>query len=207
MRQSLAVLGLALAAASASAGPAIGDKLEPFTLKDAVSGKELDLKSAAGGKATVLMFIATKCPVSNAYNERMVALARDYSGKGVSFVGINSNFNEQEEIATHAKDNGFPFPVLQDAGNAKADEFGAMVTPEIFVYDTGWKLRYHGRIDDSRDEAKVGTRDLRSTLDALLAGKEVPVVETKAFGCTIKRQRKAESTAGKADAKTISAVQ
>src|SRR5262245_12246929 len=143
MRHVVAVVGLALAASTAAAGVSIGDKLQPFALKDAASGKEVDLKSVAGPKATVLMFISTQCPVSNAYNERMAAVAKDYSGKGVAFVGINSNRQESvDEIAKHTKDNSFGFPVLKDVDNLKADEFGAAVTPEVYVYDAEWKLKY-----------------------------------------------------------------
>jgi thiol-disulfide isomerase/thioredoxin len=201
-RHLAATLGLALIASTATAGVSIGEKLEPFALKDAVSGKDVDLKSVAGKKATVLMFIATQCPVSNAYNDRMAAVAKDYTGKGVAFVGINSNRQEAvEEIADHAKKNAFSFPVLKDAENAKADQFGAAVTPEIYVYDANWKLQYHGRIDDNQAGTNIKNNDLRAALDALVDGKPVPVAETKAFGCTIKRVKKAEtSMSGKADA-------
>jgi hypothetical protein len=118
----------------------------------------------------------------------MASLAREYGAKGVAFVGINSNRQESvEEIAGHAAQHGFTFPVLKDVGNVQADHFGAQVTPEIYVYDPGWVLRYHGRIDDDRSGANVKSQDLRNALDAVLAGQTVPVVETKAFGCTIKR--------------------
>ena len=197
MRQSLVALGFGLALAStATAGVKVGEKLEPFALKDAASGKDLDLKSAAGTKATVLMFISTQCPVSNDYNERMATLAKDYSGKGVAFVGINSNRAEAaEEVAAHAKKNGFSFPVLKDTNNVKADHFGAAVTPEIYVYDANWTLKYHGRIDDHQKGTDIKSTDLKNALDAVVVGKEVPVAETKAFGCTIKRVAKAEAKA------------
>jgi peroxiredoxin len=198
------VLGLGLALAStATAGVKVGDKLEPFALKDAVSGKDVDLKAAAGQKATVLMFIATQCPVSNDYNARMAAIAKDYSGKGVSFIGINSNRQEAaEEVASHAKENGFSFPVVKDPNNVKADYFGAAVTPEIYVYDSSWTLKYHGRIDDHQKGTDIKSTDLKNALDALVAGKDVPVAETKAFGCTIKRVKAADAGAasGKAEA-------
>jgi peroxiredoxin len=182
----IAAVGLAVALPAAGA-VAIGEKLQPFKLNDA-TGKTVDLARLQGKNAVVLMFIATQCPVSNAYNERMAALSREYAAKGVAFVGINSNRQESvEEIAGHAAQHGFGFPVLKDVGNVQADHFGAQVTPEIYVYDPGWVLRYHGRIDDDRSGANVKSQDLRNALDAVLAGKAVPVVETKAFGCTIKR--------------------
>jgi peroxiredoxin len=193
MRHPFVALTLsAVLAVPAFAEVAIGDKLPSFTLTDAVGGKAVDVAAAQGKKATVVMFIATECPVSNDYNERMAAVARDYAAKGVAFLGINSNKQETPTaIATHAKDNKFSFPVLKDTGNVQADAFGARVTPEIYVYDASSKLVYHGRIDAERKGGS--SQDLKATLDAVIAGKPVPVAETKAFGCTIKRVAKAEA--------------
>lgn len=191
MRLYAPVLVGLISVAQAQAAPvAIGDSLAPFSLKD-YQGKDVDLESFQGSKAVVLMFIATQCPVSNAYNERMAALAKDYQAKGVAIVGINSNRQETSaEIAAHASQHGLTFPILKDVDNVKADQFGAQVTPETYVYDAGWKLRYHGRIDDNQRGDSIQSQDLRNALDAVLAGKDVPVKETKAFGCTIKRVQK-----------------
>ncbi|MBI5472440.1 MAG: thioredoxin family protein [Ignavibacteriae bacterium] len=168
----------------------IGKKAPAFTLKDA-DGKERSLNSFLSAKYTVVMFIATQCPISNAYNERMAALNKDYASKDIAFVGINSNKQESaEEVKEHAAENGFAFPVLKDWNNVVADAYGAQVTPEVFVLDQQATVLYHGRIDDSRNEEKIKTQDLSVTLDALLAGKSVPKPETKAFGCTIKRIKK-----------------
>ena len=190
------VLGLALAAAAVAAGNAsaapvaVGDKLVPFTLKN-YDGKEVSLATLQGRKAVVLAFVATRCPVSNAYNERMAALAAEYAARGVAFIGLNANKEESAaEIAEHAKTHGLAFPILKDEGNIEADAFGAQVTPEIYLYDPAWTLRYHGRIDNDMKGEHVTSTDLRNALDALLAGKDVPVKETKAFGCSIKRVEK-----------------
>jgi peroxiredoxin len=187
------VLGLALAAAAvaarnAGAAPvAIGDKLVPFTLKN-YDGKEVNLATLQGRKALVLAFVATRCPVSNAYNDRMAALSAEYAAKGVAFIGVNANKEETPaEVAEHAKAHGLMFPILKDEGNVEADAFGAQVTPEIYLYDPTWTLRYHGRIDNDMKGVHVTSTDLRNALDALLAGQDVPVKETKAFGCSIKR--------------------
>jgi peroxiredoxin len=162
-------------------------KVENFTLKD-YNGKNHSLADYTDSDAIVIMFIATQCPVSNAYNSRMVQLFEDYNDKNVTFLGINSNKQESvKEIAGHSKENGFQFPVLKDEKNIIADKYKAQVTPEIFVVNTKMDILYHGRIDDSRREGDVNTQDLREALDAVLAGKQVPVKETKAFGCTIKR--------------------
>ena len=158
-----------------------------FTLKD-YDGKEHSLSQYQDSKAIVVMFIATRCAVSNAYNSRMLELYDDYKDKGVTFLGINSNKQEGiNEIKSHATKNEFKFPVLKDTNNLIADRFEASYTPEIYVLSSDFKLLYHGRIDDSQREDKVKKQDLRVALDQILAGKEVRISETKAFGCTIKR--------------------
>jgi peroxiredoxin len=168
----------------------VGTKVPSFSLKDA-EGKDHKLEHFLDNKVVVIMFIATQCPVSNAYNERMKRLCEDYSGKGVAFVAINSNKQESiEEIRDHAKKSGFQFPVLKDVDNIVADSYGAQVTPEIFLVADKGILRYHGRIDDNRDVSDVTSQDLRVAIDALLSGKDVPRPETKAFGCSIKRVSK-----------------
>lgn len=168
--------------------PKIGEKVPSFTLQN-YDGKDFSLDTVLKhNKYTVLMFISTECPVSNAYNERMVKLYDQYALKGVAFLGINSNKAEPpEDIAVHAKEKGFKFPVLKDVKNKIADAYGAMVTPEVYVISPDGRLLYHGRIDDSRNPEKVTTNDLANTLDLLLTGKGIAVTETKAFGCTIKR--------------------
>ncbi len=166
----------------------IGDQVPAFALKN-YDGKEYSLQNLLkSNKFVVVMFIATQCPVSNGYNERMVKLDEAYAAKGVKFVGVNANVKESvAEITEHAKSHGFKFPVLKDEQNKIADAYGAQVTPEIFVINPTGKLMYHGRIDDSRNPEKVHAQDLSLALDALLAGKEPPRTETKAFGCSIKR--------------------
>ena len=168
------------------------DKEVPnFTLKDPMD-EEHSLKDLSRDKkATVVMFLSTQCPVSNEYNERIIALHNDYKDQGVQFIGINSNRNESvQEIAEHNKANEFHFLVLKDLKNKIADNFRARRTPEIYLLDDKRILRYHGAIDNSQKDPK--THYLREALDLVVAGKEIPkdLKKTKAFGCTIKRVRK-----------------
>ncbi len=163
------------------------ESVENFTLKD-YNGKEYSLFDFKDSKAIVIMFIATQCPVSNAYNQRMATLNKDYAGKAISFIGINSNKQEDAaEVKEHAEENGLDFIILKDPNNLIADIFEAKYTPEIFVLNSDLNIQYHGRIDDSRKESEVESKDLRVALDEILEGKEVSKSETKAFGCTIKR--------------------
>ena len=169
------------------APPAIGAIIDDFKLPDA-SGKEHSLKSLMGSKGTVILFVATKCPVSNNYNERMEKLAQEYKAKGINVIGINSNNTEPAaEVKSHAAERGLTFPILKDDGNKIADRFGATKTPEAYVLDANMKLVYHGRIDNSQKIEGITSNDLRDALDELAAGKAITKTGGAAFGCTIKR--------------------
>ncbi len=162
-------------------------KAENFTLED-YNGVKYSLSDYKDSKAIVVMFIATQCPVSNAYNTRMVELYNDYKKKNIAIIGINSNKQESvEEVKEHSKEHGFEFTVLKDWNNIVADKFQASFTPEIYVLNSKFEVLYHGRIDDSQRENNIKSKDLRAALDDILAGKPVAVASTKAFGCTIKR--------------------
>jgi peroxiredoxin len=178
-----------LAQTALAAGPQIGARAPDFKLTT-VDGKTFSLaEQAKSHKAVVVMFIATKCPYSNAYNDRMREMAAAYAAKGVVFAGINSNKTEPaDEVIDHAKKHGFTFALMKDPDNKVADLYDARHTPEIFVVDPDGKLRYHGRIDENYENpSKVENPDLKNALDSMLAGKEIAKAETKAFGCTIKR--------------------
>jgi peroxiredoxin len=166
---------------------ALGSVVEDFTLPDA-DGNAHTLASLKGSKGTMLIFIATRCPVSNGYNERMRKLADDYRSRGVNVVGINANYNEPaEEVKEHAAKKGLTFTILKDAGNQIADRFDAQYTPEAYLLDASGKLVYHGRIDNSRDGGSITSTDLRDAVESVLAGKAVERPEVKGFGCSIKR--------------------
>ena len=193
MKNIRTLLGFALLAAAAlpalAEGPAIGATAPVFDLKT-IDGKDFSLASAEkADKLVVLMFIAVECPYSNAYNDRMRDMAAAYAGKGVQFVGINSNSTESvADAVAHAKAHGHTFTIVKDPGNKVADLYDARRTPEVFVIGKDGKLMYHGRIDENYEDAsKVASPDLKNALDALLAGQPVAKAETKAFGCTIKR--------------------
>ena len=116
-------------------------------------------------------------------------LALKYAGENVRFVGVNSSHGETAaETRAHFKEAGLPYPILMDKNGSVADRFGASVTPEAFVIDAGGTLRYHGRIDDSREPDKVTSNDLQNALDALLAGKQPARPDISAFGCAIARR-------------------
>lgn len=169
----------------------IGEKMADFTLPD-VGGKPHSLYEFKGNKAVAVIFIATQCPYSNAFNHIMAKLAREYAERGVAFVGINANKTEPvAQVAEHARTHSLGFPVLKDEGNVIADQLGARVTPEVFLLDANWTLRYHGALGNSHQPTtkpeEATDVEVRPALEAVLGGQPVAMAETKAFGCTIKR--------------------
>ncbi len=164
-------------------------KYDNFSLYD-FNKKLYSFEDFANKNGIVVLFVATQCPVSNAYNSRMAELYNHFKDD-FSFVGINSNKQEDiEEIKTHANENNLDFVILKDSNNVIADNFEASFTPEIYILNNNFEQLYHGRIDDSRKEENVEVEDLKKALMEIKDGKEVLVKETKAFGCSIKRVNK-----------------
>jgi thiol-disulfide isomerase/thioredoxin len=170
----------------------IGDTLPLFDNLYGVDSKSYssdDFKS----NILVIVFSCNHCPYVQAYEDRIMALQRDYSTKGVQLVAINSNDERNypddslAKMVERAKGRGFNFFYLRDEDQLAADSFGATHTPQFFVFDKERKLRYSGKMDDNWKEPQlVKETYLRDAIEALIAGKEVNVTETYSIGCTIK---------------------
>jgi peroxiredoxin len=157
-----------------------------------VDGKRYSLSSFRDKPVLVVIFSCNHCPYVVAYEDRMVAIQRDYAAKGVQFVAINSNDDKAypedgfPAMVERARDKGFNFPYLRDEPQKIVEAYGGVCTPHVFAFDSGRALRYRGRIDDSKDPSKVTTSDLRNALDDMVKGSKVRVPDTKPFGCSIK---------------------
>ena len=139
-------------------------------------------------RATVLLFLSTVCPISNAYQDRILSLLARFAGKPVRVLLIDSNDNETAaEAAQYAADVRFPVPLYKDWRNTVADRFGATLTPEAVVLDSSGEPRYQGAFDDARNPARVKVEAVRIAVDELLAGRAVTVKSIRAFGCAIKK--------------------
>ncbi|MFQ5870866.1 MAG: thioredoxin family protein [Candidatus Geothermarchaeales archaeon] len=170
----------------------IGSDAPVFVLP-AVDGREHALGDFDDKEVLVVAFSCNHCPTVVAYEDRMIALQRDYAERGVALVAINSNdpvnYPEDrfEAMVERSREKGFNFAYLRDRDQTVATSYGATHTPEFFVFDRERKLRYHGRLDDNRDEPdKVTRRYVREAMDAMLRGGVVETPETYSVGCTIK---------------------
>ncbi len=178
-----------------------------------IDGRKHSLKDYAKADVLVIAWISNHCPDSHASEGRIKKLVEDYKAKGVTLVAINPNnpaglrpdelgyskYNDSlDEMKLYAKEEGFKFPYLYDGETqATAHAYGCLATPHVFVFDKERKLRYQGRLDDSRyaDESTVKSTDARNAIEALLAGKEVTVTETKVHGCSTKWMSKSDLVA------------
>lgn len=190
----------------------IGVPAPDFSLPG-IDGKTHTLADYAEAKVLVVAFISNHCPTSQAAEARIKKLVEDFQDKGLALVAINPNhpdalrpdelgysiYNDGfEEMKLHAKEQGFNFPYLYDGetqGVAKA--YGCLATPHVFVFDEGRKLRYKGAFDDSRfaDPATVKVHGTRDAVEALFAGKEVTLAETRPHGCSTKWLTKKDEVA------------
>jgi thiol-disulfide isomerase/thioredoxin len=204
-------LALLVPPATVAAGPGVrtlplGAAAPDFKLPG-VDGRTYSLQDFAGAKVLVVVFTCNHCPTAQAYEDRLIRLHSDYKGKGVALVAINPNDPKAvrldelgytdlgdsfAEMKIRAKAKGFPFPYLHDGDTQKtARAYGVQATPHVFIFDRRRKLRYVGRIDDA-EVKQIKAHDARSAIEALLAGKPVPVAKTRVFGCSTKWADKRE---------------
>ena len=140
-------------------------------------------------KLVVLVFIANHCPVAAAYEERLKQLAADCRGRDVELVAISVSqldSDRLDKMKERGKDAKFSFPYLQDTSQAIGHRYGATTTPQVFVLNAERRIAYMGAFDDQwKDAAKVETHYTRAAIDALLAGKQPEIRETRPVGCAI----------------------
>lgn len=173
----------------------IGSTISDFNLPS-IEGKNYSLNSFKDKKALIIIFSCNHCPYVQAYENRIMAIQKDYKEQGVAVAAINSNDSAQypedsyEEMKKRAAIKKFNFIYLRDEDQSVAKSFDATHTPEIFLFNEERKLVYHGKIDDNwQEEQRVKTKYLHDALDELLSGKEISVPETYSIGCTIKWKR------------------
>ncbi|RMG04024.1 MAG: thioredoxin family protein [Planctomycetota bacterium] len=187
---SLACLALVLGVSCARAeGVKVGDPAPQWKGIIGIDDKEHSLAEYKDAKVVVVVFTCNHCPVARAYEDRLIALQKDYKDKGVQLVAINVNnlpADRLDQMKARAKEKGFNFPYLYDSSQKIGHAFGATVTPHVFVLDAKRKVAYIGAVDDNMAPDKVKTPYLRNAIDALLAGKKPDPAQTKPFGCGIK---------------------
>jgi peroxiredoxin len=156
-----------------------------------VDGRRYSLSSFADARYLIVVFTSNGCPTVRAFEDRLAHIEATHAGAGVRLVAINANNphlspgDTYEEMVRRADEKGFPFAYLKDEDGTAARRYGAISTPHAFLFDEDRRLRYQGRIADSRLAERVTSPDLENALEHLLAGRPPPVPVTVPFGCSI----------------------
>lgn len=183
---------------AATAGYQVGDLATDFSLKN-VNGKMVSLADFKKAKGFILVFTCNHCPYAIAYEDRIIALDKQFKAKGFPVVAINPNDpavnadDSFDKMKERAKSKKFSFPYLFDEGQKIYPQYGATKTPHVFVLlktDKGLQVSYIGAIDDNHEDPKaVKEKYVENAVNALLKGEKPSPDNTKAIGCSIKAKK------------------
>ena len=170
----------------------IGSSAPDFNLP-ATDGQNYSLDSFTNAHALVIVFTCNHCPYAKAAWPLLVKLAQEFKEKGVAFIGINPNDDKQypedslEMMKQKVDEWQISFPYLRDETQEVARTYGAVCTPDVFVFNQNRKLYYHGRINDNWQEPeKVTQEELKEALESVLADNHPPTIQYPSIGCSIK---------------------
>jgi peroxiredoxin len=172
----------------------LGSEAPDFSLPEPLTGETVSLSDFGGKDALLVMFICNHCPYVQHLRHGLAELGRDYEGSRLGIVGISANdvtthpTDGPDEIAAEARELDYRFPYLYDESQEVAKAYGAVCTPDFFLYDADRTLVYRGRFDETRPNmpGQVTGRDLRAAIETTLAGDEVSGDQYPSMGCSIK---------------------
>lgn len=179
-------------------GVSLGLRAPSFELPEPLTGKLWKLEDFESYPGLLVMFICNHCPFVKLLKKDIVKISNFYMKKGLAVVAISSN-----SVATHPQDGpdfmaedarlfNYPFPYLYDQSQDVARDFGAVCTPEFFLFKKDgrrpFELVYHGQFDDSRpgNNVRVTGSDLGAAIDRVLSGQSILSVQKPSVGCSIK---------------------
>lgn len=171
----------------------LGTPAPDFALSD-TQGNTVTLTDFDEAPALLVVFMCNHCPYVKHLRTALADFAREYQAKGLAMVAISSNDADKypedgpDKMREEAAAAGYTFPYLFDASQSVAKAYRAACTPDFFLFDGARKLVYRGQFDDSRpgNKVPVSGKDLRTAVDAVLAGKGIPDPQKPSIGCNIK---------------------
>ncbi len=172
----------------------LGTPAAPFALPDVVSGHKYSLNSFANKTALLVMFLCRHCPYVQHLQHGIATLGKDYRDTGLGIIGLSSNDpahypdDAPDRLKEMAKRLDFAFPLCFDETQEVAKAYKATCTPDFYLFDRERRLAYRGQFDESRpgNNKPVTGRELRTAIDAVLAGKPVDANQKPSIGCSIK---------------------
>ena len=171
----------------------------------ATDGTNYSLESFKNAKGLTIVFTCNHCPYAKAAWPILIKLSEEFKEKGIEFVGINPNDETQypedsfDIMKQRVSDWKINFSYLRDESQQAARAYGAVCTPDIYVYDNNRKLYYRGRINNNwppvektddtwqtKQSTKETKEELKNALNLLLAGQLPPKNQSPSIGCSIK---------------------
>ena len=170
----------------------LGTPAPEFSLPD-TAGRTVSVTDFRGNPVLV-MFICNHCPYVQHLRRHLAETCRSYRDKGLAIVAINSNDaasypdDSPKKMAEEVKNIGYTFPYLYDESQDVAQAYHAACTPDFFLFDRDHKLVYRGQYDGSRpgNNVPLTGSDLKSAMDAVLAGQAPSKQQQPSMGCNIK---------------------
>lgn len=163
-----------------------------FTLPG-VDGKTYSRSDFEGSKALLVLFICNHCPYVKAIEDRIIELGHFMKSEQLKMVALSSNDSKSypedsfEKLKARWIEKEYPFPYLHDETQNTAKLFGAVCTPDFFLFDKNLKLVYRGRLDDSwKEPDKVTRQELKDAIIALTKNLPITMEQIPSMGCSIK---------------------
>lgn len=173
----------------------MGTQMPQFKIP-AVTGEHWSSDQILAKPAKVIVFMCNHCPYVKAIENRLIELAAELKSHNIPFIGICSNDpteypeDSAQELLARWREKHYNFPYLVDLDQSVARTFGAVCTPDFFVYDSNNRLAYRGRLDDSwKDESKVKNQELKNATLKIAKGEKLSEPQIPSMGCSIKWKR------------------
>ena len=167
------------------------DSAPDFTLLG-IDDKKHSLEDYTDYKGLLLVFMCNHCP----YVKAKIDAIKEVHGKfkdDIALVGINSNDSIKypddsfESMKIVAQEKGMKFDYLVDETQEIAKKYGAVCTPDPFLFDSERKLIFHGRIDNAMNPLEIATeKTMINNIQKFLNGKKIEKSFNPSIGCSIK---------------------
>tara|TARA_Y100000589_G_scaffold156122_1_gene148660 strand:+ start:82 stop:642 length:561 start_codon:yes stop_codon:yes gene_type:complete len=172
----------------------LGFQAPNFELLNPYTDTIENLKDLSSDVATIMIFMCNHCPYVIHVLDHLVQLSNEYTPKGISFVGINSNDvikypeDSPEKMIDLVEKYSIPFPYLYDESQNVAKAYKAACTPDFSIFDSKMTCVYRGQLDDSRpgNDIPVTGNDIRSVFNSLLNNHPIDIIQKPSVGCNIK---------------------
>ncbi len=168
-----------------------GDSAPDFELLG-IDDKKHQLSNYGEGQGILIIFMCNHCPYVKAKFEAFNELYEKF-GEKISIIGINSNDSSDypedsfENMKKTAIEKGFKFDYLIDDTQQIAKKYGAMCTPDPFLFNKEGKLVFHGRIDNAMKPDDTATeKTMITNIEKMLSNEKIEKDFDPSIGCSIK---------------------